>query len=107
MSKYSDRFWKSSWDKGVNDVDAKLFDVTINESLKPIFAKYSDKMALAFQGNEIPYSEVDKRSNQFARMLIDNGFKLGDIVGINLPNIPEYVFAMVGALKVGCIVSGI
>ena len=107
MLKYSDRFWKSSWDKNVNDVSPELFDTTVHGSLKSIFTDFPDRMALAFQGNEIPFSEVDKRSNQFARMLIDNGFKLGDIVGINLPNIPEYVFAMIGALKVGCIVSGI
>jgi len=107
MVNYSDRFWKASWDEGVNDVDPKLFDTTVHEKLKPIFAKYSDRMALAFQGNEITFGEVEKRSNQFARMLIDNGFKKGDILGINAPNQPEYVFAMIGALKAGCIVSGI
>lgn len=107
MLKYSDKFWKASWDSGVNDVDPKLFDTTIHESLKSIFTKYSDKMAISFQGNEIPFGEIDKRSNQFARMLIENGFKVGDIVAINLANIPEYIFGLVGALKAGCIVSGV
>jgi len=40
-------------------------------------------------------------------MLIDNGFNKGDIIGINLPNIPEYIIALVGVLKAGCVVSGV
>jgi long-chain acyl-CoA synthetase len=40
-------------------------------------------------------------------MLIDQGFKKGDVVGINLPNTPEYTIAFLGTLKAGCIVSGV
>jgi len=40
-------------------------------------------------------------------MLIKKGIKKGDVVGINIPNIPEYVYSVVGALKAGCIVSGV
>jgi long-chain acyl-CoA synthetase len=40
-------------------------------------------------------------------MLIDNGFKKGDVLGINIPNIPEYVIGALGALKAGMIVSGV
>ncbi|MDP2862259.1 MAG: AMP-binding protein, partial [Desulfobacterales bacterium] len=35
------------------------------------------------------------------------GLKKGDVVGINLPNIPEYVIAWLGTLKAGCVVSGV
>jgi len=40
-------------------------------------------------------------------MLMANGLKKGDVVGINLPNIPEYVIAWLGTLKAGCAVSGV
>jgi long-chain acyl-CoA synthetase len=40
-------------------------------------------------------------------MLIKNGFKKGDVLGINLPNIPEFVIAWLGALRAGCAVSGV
>ena len=95
MNKYNERFWKESWDSDVNDVDPKKFDITVQESLKTSFTDFSDKMALAFQGLEITFGEIDKKSNQFARMLIENGFKNGDIVGINLANIPEYIYALI------------
>jgi len=64
-------------------------------------------MALAFMGLEITFSQLDKWANSFATMLIENGFEKGDIVGINIPNIPEYVIAVIGALRAGCIVSGV
>jgi len=107
MSKYSERFWKKSWDPGVDDVDPKEWNITVHEALKNSLTDYSDKMAIAFQGLEITFGEIDKKSNQFARMLIENGFKKGDIIGINLANIPEYIYALIGSLKAGCIVSGV
>jgi len=106
-SPYESRFWRKNWDPGLTDLDPKEFDTTYPEMLRPIFEKYSDKPALMFQGLEISFREVDQRSNQFANMLIDNGFKKGDAVGINLPNTPEYIYSVIGTLKAGCIVSGV
>jgi long-chain acyl-CoA synthetase len=104
---YETRFWKKGWDSGVSDIDPKEFETTYPEIVRKIFDKYPDVMALAYQGLEISFGEVDKYSNQFANMLIENGFKKGDVVGINLANIPEYVYSVVGTLKAGCIVSGV
>jgi long-chain acyl-CoA synthetase len=107
MSDYSSRFWKQSWDEGLDDLDPKEFEMSLPEAFLDTFENYSDNLAMSFQGLEITYGKVDKDSNIFARMLIDNGFKNGDILGINVPNIPEYIIATIGALKAGCIVSGV
>ena len=104
---YSSRFWKAGWDPGLDDIDPKEFDTTYPEMVRGVFEKFSDKMALEYQGLEISFGEVDRYSNQFANMLIENGFKKGDVVGINLPNTPEYVYSLLGTLKAGCIVSGV
>ncbi|MFX1588688.1 MAG: AMP-binding protein [Promethearchaeota archaeon] len=106
-SPYETRFWRKNWDPNVSDIDPKEFETTYPDWVKPIFDKYPDVMALAYQGLEISFSEVDRYSNQFANMLIENGFKKGDVVGINLANIPEYVYSVLGTLKAGCIVSGV
>jgi len=106
-SPYESRFWRKNWDPGLTDLDPKEFETTYPEMLRPIFEKYPDNMALAFQGLEITFRQVDEYSNQFANMLIDNGFKKGDAVGINLPNTPEYIYSVIGTLKAGCIVSGV
>ncbi|MFX0177785.1 MAG: AMP-binding protein [Candidatus Hodarchaeota archaeon] len=104
---YSSRFWKKNWDPGVEDLDPKEFETTYPEMIKETFKDFPDKMALEYLGVEITFKKIDEYSNQFANMLIDNGFKKGDVVGINLPNSPQYVIAVVGTLKAGCIVSGV
>ncbi len=104
---YSEKIWKKHWDPDLKDLDPELWNKNILEALKDTFENYSEKMAFSFTGMETTFGEIDKRSNQFANMLLDKGFKKGDIVGINLPNIPEYIFSVIGTLKVGCIVSGV
>ena len=106
-SPYESRFWMKNWDPGLKDLDPKEFGTTYPEYIRAMFDKFPDNMALSYQGLEITFSEVDKRSNQFANMLIKHGFKKGDAVGINLANIPEYMYSVIGTLKAGCIVSGV
>jgi long-chain acyl-CoA synthetase len=103
----SGQLWRKSWDKGLDDLDPKLFEVNFVDAVKPTFNRFPDKIALAFMGTEISFKELDALSNRFADMLIRAGLKKGDVVGINLPNIPEYVIAWLGTLKAGCAVSGV
>ena len=107
MSKYGERFWKKNWDEGLDDLDPSLWETSFSDSLKEVFEQVPDKAALAFQGKEFTFKQLDQWSNQFAHMLIDNGFVKGDVVGINLANIPEYVISVIGTHKAGCIVSGV
>jgi len=107
VKKYSDRFWKENWDEGLDDIDPKEFDTTFVEMIKSAFEEFPEKVALAYLGVEVTFGELDKYSNQFANMLKANEFEKGDMVGINLPNVPQYVIAMIGTLKAGCIVSGV
>jgi long-chain acyl-CoA synthetase len=106
-AKMSERFWTKSYDPGMTDLDPSAWETTYVDAVKPIFSKFPDKAALAFMGVEVPYKDLDRYANRFAHMLIENGFKKGDVVGINLPNIPEYVVAWLGTLRAGCVVSGV
>lgn len=106
-SPYASRFWKKSWDPGLDDIDPKEFDTIYPAMIREAFKKFPDKMALEFLGVELTFRELDEYSNQFANMLIDHGFKKGDVVGINLPNTPQYIIALIGTLKAGCIISGV
>jgi long-chain acyl-CoA synthetase len=104
---YNERFWKKNWDPGLKDLDPAMWETTFIEAIRPTLEDLSDKIAFVFFGIELTFGEIDKYSNQFANMLIKNGFKPGDVVGINLPNIPECVIAYLGTLKAGCVASGI
>jgi long-chain acyl-CoA synthetase len=104
---YSEKFWKKNWDPHVKDIDPKEFETTYVEMIKQAFGDYPDKIALAYLGVEITYKELDEMANKFANMLAANGFKKGDVVGINLPNTIEYIVSLIGALRAGCIISGV
>ena len=104
---YASRFWKKNWDEGIKDIDPKEFETTYPEAIQRTFKEVPDKVALAFQGLEITYGELDKLGNSLANALIDHGFRKGDVVAVNLPNIPEYVIALVGITRAGCILSGV
>jgi long-chain acyl-CoA synthetase len=106
-SPYAKRFWMKNWDDFVSDLKPEEFETTVVDMFKPVFRDFPNVMALQYFGVEITFADLDKYSNQFANMLIENGFKKGDIVSINLPNIPQYVIAAVGTLKSGCIISGV
>ena len=106
-SPYANRFWRKNWDDGLTDLDPSIWETSYSDVIRDTFDEFPDKMAFTYQGLEITFSQIDEFSNQFANMLIENGFKKGDVVGINLPNIPEYPIAIVGTLKAGCIVSGV
>ena len=83
------------------------WETTYIDVIRDAFENFPQKAALAFMGVEITFSELDRYTNRFADMLLQSGLKKGDVVGVNLPNIPEYVIAWLGALKAGCVVSGV
>jgi len=104
---YADRFWKKNWDEGVEDLEPQEFETTYVKLVEQAFKEVPDKTAMGYLGVDVTFGELDKYANQFANMLVKNGFKKGDVVGINLPNIPQYVISVVGTLRAGCIVSGV
>ena len=104
---YADRFWKKNWDEGVEDLEPQEFETTYVQLVEQAFKEVPDKTAMGYLGVDVTFGELDKYANQFANMLIKNGFKKGDVVGINLPNIPQYVITVLGTLRAGCIVSGV
>ena len=107
MSNYEQRFWKENWDDGLEDLDPEEFETTYVKMIEATFRTYADNTAMGFLGVDISFRDLDRYANQFANMLIANGFEKGDVVGINLPNLPEYVISLIGTLRAGCIVSGV
>jgi long-chain acyl-CoA synthetase len=64
---------------------------------------HPDKPALLFDGGRMTYGQLDAASDQLARGLRAEEFRRGDRVGIQLPNIPQFVIAYFGILKAGCV----
>ncbi|MFX1515206.1 MAG: AMP-binding protein, partial [Promethearchaeota archaeon] len=100
-------FWKKNWDEEVKDLDPQIWETTYPQAIKDTFDTLQDNLALEYLGIEITFGELDGYSNKFAHMLIEEGFEVGDRIGINIPNIPQFVIALLGALKAGCVVTGV
>ncbi|WP_295702309.1 long-chain fatty acid--CoA ligase [Lapillicoccus sp.] len=66
--------------------------------------QHSDKAALLFDGGSLTFAQVDALSDQMAAGLRAEGFGPGDKIGLQLPNLPQFVIAYFAILKAGCVV---
>jgi long-chain acyl-CoA synthetase len=78
-------------------------NITLSEALKQSAQKFPDNSAIIYFGKRITYRELDDLVDRFATALQDLGAKKGDRVGVQLPNIPQFVIAFYGALRAGAI----
>jgi len=98
--------WLKSYDESVQQT-LPIPDATYVDLLMEGFTLNPDRPALHYMGATLTFRELDDLSSRFASFLAEKGFGTGDVVGINLPNIPEYPIALAGALRAGCSVTGI
>ncbi len=103
---YDERPWLKSYDSGV-EPEIEVPDRSLVELFDEVVKKFPDTAALHFFGVSMTYRELMSKADSFANALIAHGCKPGDVVGINLPNIPQYLIAQVGVLKAGCAASGV
>ena len=57
-----------------------------------------------FGGTVTTYRELDEQSGRFAAGLREAGLEPGDVMGLQLPNLPHFLIAYFGALKAGLVV---
>ena len=62
---------------------------------------------VAAEGWTVSYDDLDRLSDETAAGLRRRGVGAGDVVGLVLPSIPEYVVAYLAAAKVGAITAGV
>ncbi|MBW1892181.1 MAG: AMP-binding protein, partial [Deltaproteobacteria bacterium] len=98
--------WISSYDESVKQ-QLPIPDATFVDILKEGLVLNPERPALHYMGATLTFRELDDLSLKFASFLKEKGFGTGHVVGINLPNIPEYPIALAGALRAGCAVTGI
>uniref|UniRef100_A0A4W5LM60 long-chain-fatty-acid--CoA ligase n=1 Tax=Hucho hucho TaxID=62062 RepID=A0A4W5LM60_9TELE len=68
--------------------------------------KMPDKAFIVFGGQTLTYQDVDKRSNQFAKVFrTEGGLKKGDIVALLMSNEPDFICVWFGLSKLGCEVA--
>ena len=106
MSVYDEKPWLKFYDDGI-EPEVVIPEASYVDLFLETAAKVPDKAAIHFMGVSFTYGRLNDLSARFAAYLERCGCSPGDTVAINLPNIPQYLIALVGALRRGCAVSGI
>jgi long-chain acyl-CoA synthetase len=101
-----ERPWLKFYDEWV-EPDLVPPDVTYVELIEASFSDFADRAALHYMGTTLTFHELDMYSGRFAAFLSEIGCGPGDMVGINLPNIPQYLIAHAGTLRAGCAATGV
>jgi long-chain acyl-CoA synthetase len=103
---YDDRPWLKSYDSGVrSEIDPVT--KTLVEKLNNVAIGSADKPALHFFGVTLTFRQLMDHANRLAGALKERGLGNGDVVAVCMPNTPQYVISVIGALKAGCSVTGL
>ncbi|MBE9547304.1 MAG: long-chain fatty acid--CoA ligase [Proteobacteria bacterium] len=100
--KYQDKPWLKFYEEGVPEC-VEYEEICLPDILDRVADRFSDKMALTFQGYEITYKELKDMVDRFAACLADFGVKQGDAVAILLPNVIPCIAAYYAVLKLGAV----
>lgn len=76
-------------------------DETINSLLKNAAQTYPNNVAAIFMGNRLTYKELDKKADQLAAYLIENGTQKGTIIGLHVGRSLEMLVSILAILRTG------
>ncbi|MFX1281257.1 MAG: AMP-binding protein [Promethearchaeota archaeon] len=94
------------WDKNWPDVVPKHIEydeIPLGELLKRAANTYPESEVIFFEGFRMTYKELDTLVDQFATGLSQLGVQKGDVVAIDLPNVPQYVISHWAILRLGAV----
>ena len=94
------RPWLVSYDEGVPHTVA-IPRVPLHHLLDSSVRRFPAHTAINFEGRRISYRQLGKDVDRFASALLRLGLEKGDRVMLLLPNLPQMVFCLYGALKAG------
>ena len=103
---YSSKPWLKFYDKHVPEnleYPEKVYPEIFREAVEMV----PERVALYYMGKGITFREIDTLSNKFAQYIKARGVKPGEVVGVNLPNIPAYYISIIGIQKAGCVLTGV
>ena len=103
---YENKPWRAFYDDHVPehlDYPEKLY----SERFRDIVTMMPDAVAVYYMDRPITFRELDRYADRFANFIRSRGLVPGDVVGVNLPNIPAYYIAIQGIMKAGCVLSGV
>lgn len=96
--------WRSAAYRHPLPWDTVFPALSLVEMFEASVAKHADRSLIDFLGRRYSYAETMDGASRVATGLAQLGFGPGDRIGLFLPNVPHYVAAYFGILKLGAIV---
>lgn len=106
MDRYDERPWLRAYDPTV-PVEIDPPQETYADLLRRAMTRRPAAPALYFMGRTLTFGVLDDLSARLAAFLRAKGCVPGDVVGIHLPNIPQYPITLAGVLRAGCAATGV
>ncbi len=106
MGIYDSKPWLKSYDRGVSP-EMEIPDEPVTAGYERIRKQFPERPAFHFFGVTWSFEELFRAADRFAVALAERGIGKNDCVAINLPNLPQYLIAQLGAAKMGCWITGI
>ena len=103
---YDSKPWLRFYDQGVNP-EVDIPKVTVKDWAEQVVRDFPDRPAFHFLGVTWTYRKLIENADRFAQALSEHGIGKGDVLAINLFNCPQYLIAIIGAIKAGVIFSGL
>jgi long-chain acyl-CoA synthetase len=101
------RPWLKAYPEGVPaDIDETQY-ASLVALMEESFAKYADRVAYSFMGQDVTFGQTDKLSQALAGYLQSLGLFKGDRVAIMMPNCPQYPVTVAAILRAGYVVVNV
>ncbi|HET6447381.1 MAG TPA: AMP-binding protein, partial [candidate division Zixibacteria bacterium] len=101
----TDKPWLEFYDAGVPHTLHPYPDKTLFDEVADNARQRPDHPAIYFKGSWMTWAELDRLSDNFAKVLFDQGFKKGQRLALLMPNCPQFIICELGAWKAGAIVT--
>jgi long-chain acyl-CoA synthetase len=95
--------WLKHWPQDVRQ-SIEYPEISLGDILRKSGVEAPRRAALTYFGTKLTFGELDNLVDRFGEALQDLGIEKGDRVAIYLPNIPQFVMAYYGILRVGGVV---
>lgn len=99
-----ERPWLDHYEKDV-PAEVTIPEQPLHRFLEDSARRWPEQPALIFNGRRLPYSSVLAEARRWAGIIRDLGVRKGDRFLILLPNIPQAVIGLYGALMAGAVVA--
>ena len=96
----AERRWESQYPEGVNwriDIETRPLQAILDSGSE----EAPSRVLCEFLGREFTFAEIAAASDRAAAGLQAMGVRKGVLVGLFLPNVPQYIVAFFGILKAG------